>query len=219
MDCRFDDSISSTLAQSSGSIRARGFLTNLCGDGLVEGMKTFQQWKADYCTKNLNNPSALSKSDEELRVEWDKYVKKGLASASPGGKAKQERLLEMMEEEQKASEPLTKKIHSPQKESSPEESGPTHSTEQRIPSRLDFAPVERRSGWAVLQCVCGTLCLVIGLFVLASDNVKDAEKIYAILFLAAGVQAFFIAFLINVFTDIRWFLQENLKAQKESGRR
>ena len=67
----------------------------------------------------------------------------------------------------------------------------------------DGLKVERRSAWSVLQFFCGVICIIAGC-VFLSDN----EEITGIAFIAIGVQAFFIGFLINVFTDIRWFLQE-----------
>jgi hypothetical protein len=71
--------------------------------------------------------------------------------------------------------------------------------------------VERRSPWAILQFICGGICIIVG-FVLLN---KSITRIAGGAFFLIGIQAFFVGFLINVFTDIRWFLQESLKVQKD----
>jgi hypothetical protein len=53
---------------------------------------------------------------------------------------------------------------------------------------------------------------IIGAFLLLCAVILSFEKSFSIfqksIFLVGGVQSFLIAFLINVITDIRWFLQE-----------
>ena len=91
-----------------------------------------------------------------------------------------------------------------------EPSGPDGASEGVDSVQVNFDLVERRSGWAVLQFLCDVICIIAGC-VFLSKNVEIA----GIAFIAIGVQAFFIGFLINVFTDIRWFLQESLKIQRK----
>jgi hypothetical protein len=79
--------------------------------------------------------------------------------------------------------------------------------------QVNFDLVERHSAWSVLQFLCGVLCIIAGCIF-----VGDNEEITGIAFIAIGVQALFIGFLINVFTDIRWFLQESLKIQRDRKR-
>ena len=125
---------------------------------------------------------------------------------------KQEQLLRMMEDEQKGTPKLTPTTHTPKAEDV-RETGSGVSAKQPDPVHVSFDLVERRSGWAVLQFLCGVICIIAGCVFLG-----DNEEITGIAFIAIGVQAFFIGFLINVFTDIRWFLQESLKIQRERKR-
>ena len=74
----------------------------------------------------------------------------------------------------------------------------------------EFTEVPRRSAWSGLQFFCGFICIIAGCIFLSKN-----EGITGIAFIAIGVQAFFVGYLINVFTDIRWFLQESLKVQRE----
>ncbi len=69
--------------------------------------------------------------------------------------------------------------------------------------------VERRSPWAILQFFCGAICIFAGFPILNKSPIAGGA------FILIGIQAFFVGFLINVFTDIRWFLQESLKVQKD----
>mgnify|MGYP005659836267 CR=1 FL=1 len=99
-----------------------------------------------------------------------------------------------------------------------------HKTEQPVQSKVGHQAssvqetsdisiedqVERRSPWAILQFICGVICIITG-FVFISDS----KQITGVAFIVIGVQAFLGGFLINVFTDIRWFLQESLKVQKD----
>ena len=79
--------------------------------------------------------------------------------------------------------------------------------------QVNFDWVERHSGWSALQNFCGVICIVTGLVFLGNE-----EVVAGVAFVAIGVQAFFVGFLINVFTDIRWFLQESLKIQRDRKR-
>jgi hypothetical protein len=100
-----------------------------------------------------------------------------------------------------------------EKQEEVEPSGPDGASEGVDSVQVNFDLVERRSAWSVLQFLCGVICIIAGC-VFLSDN----EEITGIAFIAIGVQAFFIGFLINVFTDIRWFLQESLKIQRKRKR-
>ena len=100
-----------------------------------------------------------------------------------------------------------------------------HKTEQPVQSKVGHQAssvqetsdisiedqVERRSPWAILQFICGVICICAGFALLASPSIPLIAGGASILI---GIQSFFVGFLINVFTDIRWFLQESLKVQK-----
>lgn len=69
--------------------------------------------------------------------------------------------------------------------------------------------VERRSAWGALWSTLGVICLIIGIggFILGLLNDEPGPAfIFLVSGCVAGLQAFFFAFLINVFTDIRWVL-------------
>ena len=72
--------------------------------------------------------------------------------------------------------------------------------------------VKRRSLWSSFWNIIGALCLAIGFFgfIILLNKSPDPESgrtfIFLIGALVAGLQAFFFAFLIDVFTDIRWLL-------------
>lgn len=74
--------------------------------------------------------------------------------------------------------------------------------------------ISRRSDWGKQWKTVGIICIVIG----AGGfffSIIDGEFAIAFSFLigcgAAAFQAFFMSFLVNVFTDIRWFLMQMYK--------
>lgn len=72
----------------------------------------------------------------------------------------------------------------------------------------------RRSNWSVTLMVFGIGCIAVGLIgaaKLKSDYPALGLRetlLLAFAGIAAGVQYFLLAFLVDVLTDIRWFLQE-----------
>lgn len=74
--------------------------------------------------------------------------------------------------------------------------------------------VSRRSDWGKQWKTVGIICIVIGAGGFFS-SIIDGEFAIAFSFLigcgAAAFQAFFMSFLVNVFTDIRWFLMQMYK--------
>ena len=84
--------------------------------------------------------------------------------------------------------------------------------------KLKTLTIERRSGWSRFQYCIGFICVSIGIFLLNS-HAAPAKGATAFLvgwgFIAFGIQACFVGFLINVITDIRWFLQQSLTVQRE----
>ncbi len=81
-----------------------------------------------------------------------------------------------------------------------------------LPSTTDA--VQKRSGWATLFRVLGGGLILIGivgvsLYVAASnDKERESAFILIILGIAGAIQCFFFSFLVDVFTDIRWFLKK-----------
>ncbi|HOR78953.1 MAG TPA: hypothetical protein PLG04_09200, partial [Anaerolineaceae bacterium] len=75
--------------------------------------------------------------------------------------------------------------------------------------------VQRYSSWSGLFNVIGVLCILIGFagfligfigFINESETTPRLAFIFLISGFGAGLQAFFFAFIIDVFTDIRWLL-------------
>jgi len=71
----------------------------------------------------------------------------------------------------------------------------------------------RRSDWSLVFTFIGCALLVLGLFasIILVDELKrhrDANPIVVIACFSGSLQAFLFGFLINVFTDIRWYLQK-----------
>jgi hypothetical protein len=78
----------------------------------------------------------------------------------------------------------------------------------------EFAEPEftQRSAWSVafyviglLSSIIGGVCIIISLFLFAYQVIPVW---YGIVLLGAGLQSIFWSFLIDVFTDIRWFLKQ-----------
>jgi len=84
--------------------------------------------------------------------------------------------------------------------------------------------ISRRSSWSGLFRAIGILGLfvsAIGVFACINDSQSSdfsfGSKItYTIISLAVSLQSFFFAFIINVFTDIRWYLSQIVEKQKET---
>ena len=86
--------------------------------------------------------------------------------------------------------------------------------------------ITRRSSWSTFFFICGLINLVVFFVCLFSflNSILTLEKspssdvtqmlftsytfIYSVVSLAAAIQSFFMGFLIDVFTDIRWFLSQ-----------
>ncbi|HEY1718842.1 MAG TPA: hypothetical protein VGH42_11210 [Verrucomicrobiae bacterium] len=76
--------------------------------------------------------------------------------------------------------------------------------------------ISRRSGWSGFFIFLGILAvLATGVSIIACimDVQSDSSEVsfdvtLIIVFIAVSIQSFFFAFLINVLTDIRWFLKE-----------
>jgi hypothetical protein len=78
--------------------------------------------------------------------------------------------------------------------------------------------ITRRSGWALFLKIVGGICLVGGVlgFLSAMTSGRGADPgagfISLIIGIGGAIQAFFFAFLIDVFTDIRWYLKKLVDA-------
>ena len=79
--------------------------------------------------------------------------------------------------------------------------------------------IERRSGWSSLLKVIGCICLGVGVIAFLSTlgNGSGDRSTVAFIPLLIGVGGFiqllFFAFLLDVFTDIRWFLKKLVDAR------
>lgn len=81
------------------------------------------------------------------------------------------------------------------------------------PATSSGPSITQRSGWSTFLIVVGVLSLVGGLGGCGLASLDRGEPTgTAIIILVCGVvgglQAFYFAFLTNVFTDIRWFLKQ-----------
>lgn len=67
--------------------------------------------------------------------------------------------------------------------------------------------ISRRSIWSSIQRIVGLLLVIGGsLLLTVVDNIFEITTAVTIIFL--GIQSLFISFLIDVFTDIRWYLSK-----------
>ena len=69
--------------------------------------------------------------------------------------------------------------------------------------------VPRRSNWAGLWFAIGIVCVVISIAIIVFGIINEELEqaiTYSAICLAAGLQALLFSFLIDVFTDIRWYL-------------
>ena len=82
--------------------------------------------------------------------------------------------------------------------------------------------ISRRSGWSgffIFLGVAGIVMAFIGIKNYVSDDQAES-KLPSVVFIISGVmcaiQSFFFSFLIDVFTDIRWFLKDLAEKDKTS---
>lgn len=75
----------------------------------------------------------------------------------------------------------------------------------------------RESGWGSVFLACGILGLMAGAFGVFMIVMEEQIGVtVAIVGLLAGLQSFFVAFLINLLTDMRWYLAKINAAQKNN---
>lgn len=71
--------------------------------------------------------------------------------------------------------------------------------------------IRRRSGWSAWFAVLGGLQILGGLLLLFNGQIgmrgDFSGVVLAVLLMLGGIHTLFIAFLVNVLTDIRWFLR------------
>lgn len=97
---------------------------------------------------------------------------------------------------------------------------PPESLPVPVPSNVPSPQIvrfERRSDWAgFLRCL-GGLCAIagIGTGIIMLEHNQSLWPVIAIT-LAAVITCFFWAFLVDVFTDIRWLLNEQLQGSMKS---
>ena len=79
----------------------------------------------------------------------------------------------------------------------------------------DDSLVSRRSRWSTLFNVIGVVLIIIGVvfFIAIFNDYRGEEKYIAptLACISLGLNSLLFGFLINVFTDIRWFLQKIAK--------
>jgi hypothetical protein len=87
--------------------------------------------------------------------------------------------------------------------------------EAKVGATADPDPViTRRSGWSQFLQAVGVIFILGGIigFAVGWEHSRRKESPGAYIFLAicaaGAIQSFFFAFLIDVFTDIRWFLKK-----------
>jgi heme/copper-type cytochrome/quinol oxidase subunit 2 len=100
-----------------------------------------------------------------------------------------------------------------------------HTTNYKIMSKQEPQTQKVQDGWYVFFRGLGIIGIVITIgaiifcIIAFNDNDEQARSTSIMLTIAGlviTIQSFFISFLINVFTDIRWFLGEIVKKQKET---
>ena len=71
--------------------------------------------------------------------------------------------------------------------------------------------IARRSGWATFLRVSGFVSILIGLVGILVGLAGDNMQVGVVIFttgLVGAIQSFFFAFLVDVFTDMRWFIKK-----------
>ena len=67
--------------------------------------------------------------------------------------------------------------------------------------------ISRRSIWSSIQRIVGLVLVILGLLLLfLGDSIYERFTAGTIVFI--GIQSLFISFLIDVFTDVRWYLSK-----------
>jgi len=94
--------------------------------------------------------------------------------------------------------------------------------EAKVGATADPDPViTRRSGWSQFLQAVGLISILGGIIGFAAEwrHFWKDDSPNALIFLVIGaagaIQSFFFAFLIDVFTDIRWFLKKLVDGRKD----
>ena len=74
----------------------------------------------------------------------------------------------------------------------------------------DEIKIKRRSKWSSIQRILGLFLIGLGLilFILSLTVGRNMDFVISGTMIFIGVQSLFISFLIDVFTDIRWYLSK-----------
>ena len=74
----------------------------------------------------------------------------------------------------------------------------------------DEIKIKRRSKWSSIQRILGLFLIGLGLilFILSLTVGRNMDFVISGTLIFIGVQSLFISFLIDVFTDIRWYLSK-----------
>ena len=74
----------------------------------------------------------------------------------------------------------------------------------------DEIKIKRRSKWSSIQRILGLFLIVLGLilFIVSLTVGRNMDFVISGTLIFIGVQSLFISFLIDVFTDIRWYLSK-----------
>ena len=95
---------------------------------------------------------------------------------------------------------------------------PQKETNGAAPQEVDELGINRRSGWADVLKFFGSASILLffaGFFCLMSVNTRPAAPALLIVGAAGAIQCFFFSFLVDVFTDIRWFLKKIAENQSQ----
>ncbi len=95
---------------------------------------------------------------------------------------------------------------------------PQKETKVAAPEVIDEHNIDRRSVWGEVLTIFGGMLAVIffiGLVCLFPENTRPAAPALLIVGAAGALQCFFFSFLVDVFTDIRWFLKKIAENQSQ----
>lgn len=83
--------------------------------------------------------------------------------------------------------------------------------------RADPAPITRRSGWSLFLVIVGSSSLMAAMVgaPLTHENGGPGGLVF-VCGVVGAIQAFLFAFLVDVFTDIRWFLKQLVDRSTDS---